>query len=385
MGEEWRSCSRITAAIHGFALRLALRRLVDAAAYAAAVAAAIRVLPLDLAHQLWLVFEEVGVAELPRILAEVRFAVAEPVGVEERGKVVGPGAQRGKEILGEREREREREGREARDRVRSLYARPVRLHVAPGAPRTHMRVPPREEAGAGVVDRPFALQRIRNFPLRGRGTPGLCQGHNAPCPPKAHRSAIRPPYWTNILDMDRTQVHTGQTPTPLNTLAFQVLSHRKCSGSVSPENLMLSVTTKESPFAPHAQRTPLLSTISRSFWRNALSGFFGVVGLLPVAGLLDLLPAATGLLPAAKPAAGFGCSAFSALPAAAASVTIKASPSRTTLEGSRLSAAPAAPSWCPPAAPEDGESTRPSTASPGTATAASASCVGATDELPPTE
>ena len=50
------------------------------------------------------------------------------------------------------------------------------------------QVPPREEAGAGVVERPFPLQRIHNFPLRGRGTPGLRQGHNAPCPPEAHRS-----------------------------------------------------------------------------------------------------------------------------------------------------------------------------------------------------
>ena len=44
----------------------------------------------------------------------------------------------------------------------------------------------------GVVERPFPLQRIRNFPLRGRGTPGLRQGHNAPCPPEAHRSVLCP-------------------------------------------------------------------------------------------------------------------------------------------------------------------------------------------------
>ena len=50
------------------------------------------------------------------------------------------------------------------------------------------RVPPREEAGEGVVERPFPPQRIHNFPLRGRGTPGLRQGHNAPFPPGAHRS-----------------------------------------------------------------------------------------------------------------------------------------------------------------------------------------------------
>jgi hypothetical protein len=38
---------------------------------------------------------------------------------------------------------------------------------------------------------PFPLQRIHNFALRGRGTPGLRQGHNAPCPPGAHRSALQ--------------------------------------------------------------------------------------------------------------------------------------------------------------------------------------------------
>ena len=32
------------------------------------------------------------------------------------------------------------------------------------------RVPPREEAGAGVAERPFLLQRIHIFLLRGRGT-----------------------------------------------------------------------------------------------------------------------------------------------------------------------------------------------------------------------
>ena len=47
-------------------------------------------------------------------------------------------------------------------------------------------VPPREEAGAGVVERPFPPQRIHNFPLRGRGTSGLRQGHNA----EAHRSDV---------------------------------------------------------------------------------------------------------------------------------------------------------------------------------------------------
>ena len=39
-----------------------------------------------------------------------------------------------------------------------------------------------------MAEGPFPLQRIHNFPLRGRGTPGLRQGHNAPCPPEAHRS-----------------------------------------------------------------------------------------------------------------------------------------------------------------------------------------------------
>ena len=66
----------------------------------------------------------------------------------------------------------------ARATQRPSSARPVRLHVAPGAPRTTAR-----RGRGGVVERPFPLQRIRNFPLRGRGTPGLRQGHNAPCPP----------------------------------------------------------------------------------------------------------------------------------------------------------------------------------------------------------
>ena len=43
-----------------------------------------------------------------------------------------------------------------------------------------------------MAERPFPLQRIHNFPLRGRGTPGLRQGHNAPCPPGAHRSESSP-------------------------------------------------------------------------------------------------------------------------------------------------------------------------------------------------
>ena len=42
-----------------------------------------------------------------------------------------------------------------------------------------------------MAEGPFPLQRIHNFPLRGRGTPGLRQGHNAPCPPGAHRSGCR--------------------------------------------------------------------------------------------------------------------------------------------------------------------------------------------------
>ena len=44
-----------------------------------------------------------------------------------------------------------------------------------------------------MAARPSLLQRIHNFPLRGRGgrgTPSLRQGHNAPCPPGAHRSGI---------------------------------------------------------------------------------------------------------------------------------------------------------------------------------------------------
>ena len=42
------------------------------------------------------------------------------------------------------------------------------------------RVPPREEAGAGVVERPYPLQRIRNFPLRGmQGHTGLAPGLGA--------------------------------------------------------------------------------------------------------------------------------------------------------------------------------------------------------------
>ena len=63
----------------------------------------------------------------------------------------------------------------------------VRLHVAPGAPRTTAR-----RGRGGVVERPFPLQRNHHFPLRGRGTPGLRQGHSAPCPPEAHKTQ-RPP------------------------------------------------------------------------------------------------------------------------------------------------------------------------------------------------
>ena len=40
----------------------------------------------------------------------------------------------------------------------------------------------REKVGAGVVERPFPLQRIHKFPLRSRGTTGLRQRHIVPCP-----------------------------------------------------------------------------------------------------------------------------------------------------------------------------------------------------------
>ena len=42
-----------------------------------------------------------------------------------------------------------------------------------------------------MAEGPFPLQRIHNFPLRGRGTPGLRQGHNAPTPREAHRSGAQ--------------------------------------------------------------------------------------------------------------------------------------------------------------------------------------------------
>ena len=45
--------------------------------------------------------------------------------------------------------------------------------------------------GHTVVEMPFPLQRIHGVPLRGRGTPDVGQGHNAPFPRGAHRSDTR--------------------------------------------------------------------------------------------------------------------------------------------------------------------------------------------------
>ena len=65
------------------------------------------------------------------------------------------------------------------------------------------------------------------------------------------------------------------------------MPYRKYCGSVSTANVLLSVTTKESPDALHSHNEPLLSTMSRSFWRNALSGFFaGLAILVPAAGFM---------------------------------------------------------------------------------------------------
>ena len=86
--------------------------------------------------------------------------------------------------------------------------RPVRPAVAPGAPH--------EEAGAIHTQWPrvISLQRIHNFPLHGRGTPALRQGHNAPCLPGAHRSDTRHKTKLHGLSEQRFLFSLSRSPHP---------------------------------------------------------------------------------------------------------------------------------------------------------------------------